>query len=446
MENEQKNIAKENADKGVDKKEAPKKITRKKITTIVAFCLSIVLAFLGGYFSRYVFSSKEINKTQDLVHIIEKFGYVLDEDGNPRELTDTDYAKALADGLLDQYSTYYTKAEYDKINSERTGNLTGFGVSIYNLESEPAKIISVVGNSPAEKKGIKAGDIVNSATIEGEQTVNLANSKELNEFLLGCPSDKKVTFNISRGLTNLTIEIQKAFYVASYVTYYDSERKMVLDTNGDNSPFVEYTDEKMNLPLDTALISLSSFEGGVASQLRTTLSYMQEKGRTKLILDLRDNGGGYMSALCDVAEQLIYNGGKKTLIAHAKGKTSSEDFYMTSNKENSFITNIAVLANDGTASASECLIGAMLHYGERFSIDNLVVEKNADGVAKTYGKGIMQTTYLLTDGSALKLTTARIFWPDKTTCIHSKGILPTTQNATEKGISAIDRAISILQD
>ncbi|MBO7149421.1 MAG: PDZ domain-containing protein [Clostridia bacterium] len=446
MENEQKNVAKEDAKKDVDNVAVNKKTVRKKITTIIAFCLSIVLAFLGGYFSRYVFSSKEIKKTHDLVHIIEKFCYVLDENGNPRELTETDYAKALADGLPDQYLTYYTKEEYDKIANERKGNRTGFGVSIYNLESELPKIISVVGNSPAEKKGVKVGDIINSATIEGQQTVNFANSKELNQFLFACPSDKKVTFNISRGLTNLTIEIQKAFYVASYVTYYDSERKMTLDTSGDNSPFVEYTDEKMNLPQDTALIRLSSFEGGVASQLRATLSYMQEKGRTKLILDLRDNAGGYMSALCDVAEQLIFNGGKKTLIAHAKGKTSSEDFYMTSNKENSFITNISVLANDGTASASECLIGAMLHYGERFSIDNLVVEKNDDGVAKTFGKGIMQTTYLLTDGSAIKLTTARIFWPNKTTCIHSKGILPTTQNATERGQSAIDRAISILQD
>lgn len=446
MENEQKNILKDGVDKNANKKQAPKRTMRKKITTIIAFCLSIVLAFFGGYFSRYIFGSKEINKTQDLVHIIQKFGYVLDENGEVRELTDTDYARALADGLLDQYSRYYTKQEYDKINSERTGNRTGFGVSIYDDVNQPPVIVRVVGNSPAEKKGIKVGDIINSATVEGQETISFTNSKQLTEFLSACQSDKKVTFNVSRGLSSLSVEIQKAFYIASYVTYYDSERKMSVDADSDSSPFVEYTEEKMNLPLDTALIKLSSFEGGVASQLRATLSYMQEKGRTKLILDLRDNGGGYMSALCDVAEQLIFNGGKKSLVAYAKGKTSSESFYMTSNKNNSFITNISVLANDGTASASECLIGAMLHYGERFSIDNLVVEKNEDGVAKTYGKGIMQTTYLLNDGSAIKLTTARIFWPDKTTCIHAKGILPTTQNATEKGISAIDRAISILQD
>jgi carboxyl-terminal processing protease len=241
--------------------------------------------------------------------------------------------------------------------------------------------------------------------------------------------------------------MQKAFYKASYVAYYDSERKMMIDVTKEGLPYRENAEEKMALPNDTALISLSEFEGEVASQLTATLSYMEQKGRTKLILDLRDNGGGFMSTLCKVAEQLIYNGGNKTLIAYASGKADSDSFYIKSNKNNSFITEIALLANEGTASASECLIGAMAHYGERFSLDNLVVEKNDDGVAKTYGKGIMQTTYVFLDGSAIKLTTARIFWPDKTTCIHSKGISPTMpENATEKGQSAIDRAISILQD
>ncbi len=457
MENEQKNTSNVNKDDDVkqedfdnivkESEKKPKKPVVKKVFSVVALFLSFVLTFIGGYFSRYLFDSKEINKTHDLVRIIEKFGYVLDENGNPRELTETDYARALADGLLDQYSRYYTKAEYQQMNSEKSGNRTGFGVSIYSEASQLPIIISVVGNSPAEKAGFKDGDIVNSATIEGQETVNFTNAKELNDFFLACSSQVKVKFKVSRGATLLTLEMQKAFYKASYITYYDSQRKMSLDDDNLIPQPTEYPQDKMNLPSDTALIKISNFEGGVATQLSVALSYMQEKGRTKLILDLRDNGGGFMTALCDVAKQLIYNGGKKTLISYAKGKTASESFYMKSEKNNSFITKISVLANDGTASASECLIGAMAHYGERFSLDNLVVEKNQEGVAKTYGKGIMQTTYLLIDGSAIKLTTARVFWPDKTTSIHDKGILPTlTENATERGESAIERAVAILQD
>ena len=423
-----------------------KRSMRKKIFAIIAMFLCVVLAFIGGYFSRYLFDNSKINKTHDILRIIEKFGYVLDENGNPRELTETDYARALADGLLDDYSRYYTKEEYSQTTSEKSGNRKGFGVTIYSLESQEPKIISVISNSPAEKCGIRDGDIVKSAIIEGQAQVDFANAKQLNEFLSLCPEDKPVKFTILRDSQNLVVEMQKADYKASYVIYYDSERKMSLDVNGDSPIAIEYAEQKMDLPSDTALIKLSKFEGGVASQLECALEYMQEKGRSKLILDLRDNGGGYMTALCDVAKQLIYNGGDKMLVAYAGRKTGNESFYTKSDKENSFISKIAVLANDGTASASECLIGAMLHYGEKFSIDNLVIEKNKDGVAKTFGKGIMQTTYLLVDGSALKLTTAHIFWPDKTTCIHSKGILPLEQNATEKGISAILRAVEILQD
>ena len=429
-----------------DQNERTEKGFINRITKTIALVLCFVLTFVGGYFSRYIFDRKEISKTNDVVRLIEKFGYVLDEDGNLRDLTPADYAKALADGLLDQHSEYYTKEEYESLKSEKSGNRTGFGFSIYVSEDVPPVINKVMGNSPADKGGFRVGDMINSANIEGEESVHFTNSQELSDFLSICPSDKKVTFNISRGSENVTIELQRDFYKTSYVIYFDSERKMSLGSNGVLPTPVEYPQEKMDLPADTALIKILNFEGAVALQLNVALQYMQQQGRTKLILDLRDNGGGYMDDLCDVAEQLIYNGGKKTLIAYARGKNDSESFYIKSEKNNSFITKISVLANDGTASASECLIGAMLHYGERFSLDNLVVEKKQDGVARTYGKGIMQTTYLLLDGSAMKLTTAKVLWPDKTTCIHLKGILPNPENATEKGESAVLRAVAILQD
>ena len=107
---------------------------QRKVLAIVALSLCVVLAFLAGFFSRYVFESRELNKTHDLVQIIERFGHVLDENGNPRELTETDYARALIDGVLDEYSTYYTKEEYEKRKSEKNGNRTGFGFSVYNSE------------------------------------------------------------------------------------------------------------------------------------------------------------------------------------------------------------------------------------------------------------------------------------------------------------------------
>ena len=151
-----------------------------------------------------------------------------------------------------------------------------------------------------------------------------------------------------------------------------------------------------------------------------------------------------MHVLTEVASMLIYNGGQKSsLIARAIGKKSVEDFntgknaYMLENFD-----RVAVIANNNTASASECLIGAMLHYGDKFGKENLVIETGADGVAKTYGKGIMQTTYMLITGGAFKLTTAKVVWPDGQTCIHGKGIIATGENAVPIGVDAVARALA----
>ena len=112
--------------------------------------------------------------------------------------------------------------------------------------------------------------------------------------------------------------------------------------------------------------------------------------------------------------------------------------------ERKSITDVIVLANDGTASASECLIGALLDYGEKgFSKERLILEKNDAGVARTYGKGIMQTTFSLSNGGAFKLTTARMLWPKTKTCIHKTGITTLPQNEVNAGDDAILRAREI---
>jgi C-terminal processing protease CtpA/Prc len=85
----------------------------------------------------------------------------------------------------------------------------------------------------------------------------------------------------------------------------------------------------------------------------------------------------------------------------------------------------------------------MIHYGGAFSRDKLIIEKDESGNAITYGKGIMQTTYGLIGGGALKLTTARMLWPDGTTCIHGKGITTKAENQVEKD-QVLSRALEVL--
>jgi len=178
-----------------------------------------------------------------------------------------------------------------------------------------------------------------------------------------------------------------------------------------------------------AYIRLSSFNGNAYEQIKAALGKMNERGITKLVLDLRNNGGGYMSVLTDIAGLLI-PGGTKQAVSVVRYKNGSTESYETSSNSYSDygFTGIAVLANKNTASASEALIGAMLDY-DASNGKNIVkvVVAGEDGVAKTYGKGIMQTTYEFKEtGSAIKLTTAEIFWPVSGKSIHGKGITTAT--------------------
>ena len=426
------------------KKEKAKRKPKISIVRILV-ALLIVLSFVGGFFTRHFIASKDVRTTSEIISIIEKYAYVVDENGNQTTLNEQDYANALINGLNDDYARYYTKEEYEKIKNQQKGNYSGFGISI-DLQNEYPEIISVVGNSPAEQAGAQVGDIIISASVGENQTQ--INSENVSEYLSGIEKDTMVEFEILRKGQQLSIEITKSSYKATYVKYYDSESEATFDF--ENKNFARKEGGELEVDDNTALIELSSFEGDVSYQFSKALDFMYTNERTKLILDLRDNGGGYMDDLTAVSKHLIYNEGQKTLIAIAKGNSSSEKFYMHGPIPRDNIEDVVVLANKNTASASECLIGAMLYYGEKngeknFSKERLIIETDGKGSKTTYGKGIMQTTYLLSNGGAFKLTTARILWPDNQTCIHGRGIdnEEYPENVVEKS-QVISRARELL--
>ena len=154
-----------------------------------------------------------------------------------------------------------------------------------------------------------------------------------------------------------------------------------------------------------------------------------------------------MDVLSDVAAYFVFDEKDGSpVIAYAGYKNGKSDVFRASgDKFNREITDIVVLANDGTASASECLIGAMKYYGRGFDESKLVITKNAEGIARTYGKGIMQTTYNnIFTGEAIKLTTAYVYQPDNETCIHGKGFVAEGDNAVGGDEEALLRAAEIL--
>lgn len=416
---------------------------KSRLVIILTLVTTIALSFSCGYFFHYLINGKTANRTNQIVKIMENAGYIYDPvTGERRDITEEDIADALVNAFLDEYSAYYTAEEYKAVISESKGARSGLGVVFHT--TAPV-ITKVIGNSPAYKAGIRKGDKV-LKVICGEEEITVNVPSDISVVFNG-DYNQEITFLVERNGEQREFSFTPVSYKATYVLYYDNERGMALEGEQDLlERKIRVEDAITSLPSDTALIVLHGFEADCAKQLEDALSFMKENGKSKLILDLRYNGGGYMDVLQDVCSLLIYNQGKSNYpIAYAQGKKTNQVIKVGRNGFVDFLQSTAVIANEHSASATECLIGAMLHYGDTLNVNRLVIEKNSEGVARTYGKGIMQTTYELIGGGAFKLTTAQILWPDNQTCIHKKGIFTSEQNSVSPE-KTLQRAIETLAE
>ncbi len=417
---------------------------KRKFLVDFAIIFTLIAAFLVGYFLNYLINRQNENVPGEVGHIIKDFAFVVDPiTGEQKELTEEDIIAATVNGLPDKYSRYYTAEEYQELLKENAGNRYGLGLSFYN--NEPI-VFKVYGNSPAHRAGIMQGDKVVAIQIEDLEEQPIKKIGELTEVLTALEEDQKITITFERKAKRIIVELQKEQFETAQVEYKDSEIGYYF-ASASGQPIKGIKDQTKadtNLDNKTAYIKLDSFESSAVSQLKEVLDLMKDRGRDKLILDLRTNGGGSLKALLDIASFFIYNNGEEeSLVTLAEKKTHNEEYSTSENNFYSNLKEIFVLANEYTASASESLIGAMLYYGDCFSEDNLIIEKNAKGEATTYGKGVMQTTYTLESGGALKLTTGRLLFPDRQTCINEEGIKPAVENAVEKG-EALERALELI--
>ncbi len=418
----------------------------KRVITAIGLVLIIVASFLGGFFTRYYTLSSKTRSLSWIINLIDSnYCYFDEKTGEYKTFTTEDYAKAIADGLLDDYSTYYTSEEYKEEVSTREGNRYGIGVAFYK-DGDSAEIVRVTYNSPAERVGIKEGEII-TRLVYGENDFKILGYQNFSEVLKSIPPEDEFTLYTkdSSGAEEKSYTLKKEIFVSSYVKYADSTKGYsFLSTGGAKPVGTETLEADASLGDTTAIIKLTSFEGDVAQQLKSALEFMQKRGRTKLILDLRDNGGGLLSILVKVCSLLIETDGNAPFpVAYSIDKSGNT--YTYNAPTHSFYDNveeISVVANGRTASASECLIGAMVHYSYRFSINNLVIEKT-DAKTTTFGKGIAQTTYYnYGTGEAMKLTSDFMYWPDKTTCIHGTGISADATNTVDEGLGIL-RAIEL---
>lgn len=278
--------------------------------------------------------------------------------------------------LGDKYSTYMDDDQTNSLNDMLAGTYNGIGV----LLNQDRVIEEVFDNSPALSAGIVKGDII--VGINGEDV----SEKDISEITSMIKNHNgKITLKIKRGeeIKDITVEVKNI-----------------------NKPALSYSVEEFNNK-KLGYIQIQTFSQTLAEQVKQTLNKIEKDNISGLIIDLRGNGGGYLNAATDTASLFLEKG---KVIYSLENKNSLDTTKDETDEKRSY--PIVVLVNEGTASASEILAGAL-----KDSYGATIVGK------KSYGKGKVQQVKNLKDGSTVKYTTARWLRPNGE-CVDGVGIIP----------------------
>ena len=292
----------------------------------------------------------------------------------------------LMSGLNDPYSTYYTAEQYKELNTSNEGSYVGIGAVLQKDKDGGAKIVQLYEGGSGEQAGLKKGDVLKA--IDGEDVTE----KETSDIAsMIRESDKdSVTLTIQRDEETKEIKVEIRDVEIQTVSH-------------------EMLDD------ETGYIRISEFSEVTSNQYKKAFEDLQDKGMKKLVVDLRDNPGGLLTAVCDVLRQILPEG----LIVYTEDKNGKKEEEKCDGKSE-LAMPLAVLVNGGSASASEIFAGAVKDYG----IGTIVG-------TTTYGKGVVQTIQPLSDGSAVKITIAKYFTP-KGNDINKKESLRTWKQSSLK--------------
>jgi carboxyl-terminal processing protease len=283
---------------------------------------------------------------------------------------------------LDPHSSFLDPESYREMQVETSGSFGGLGIEI-TLRDDILTVVSPIDGTPAHRVGLQAGDRI--VKIDGLSTKDMQLSDAVKK-MRGKPGTK-VTISIMReGFTE-----PKDFEIQREQIRVHSVRTQ--DLGGG----IEY-------------VKLRQFQEQTAHDLDQALDKFDKNGMKALVLDLRNNPGGLLTSAVEVTEKFIEDG---KLVVYTEGRVRNQNMRFSAHAKKAFSTiPMVVLVNQGSASASEIVAGALQDYGRAIVV----------GV-QTFGKGSVQTIIPLSDGSGLRLTTAKYFTP-KGRSIHGKGITP----------------------
>lgn len=288
--------------------------------------------------------------------------------------------KGFVAGVGDIYTNYYTKEEFNTFKEKSSGQYAGIGVQMgIDVKDNSIVVADVFENSPAEKAGILAEDKIIKAA---GKTVTAQDYELVPKLIKGEPGTK-VGVTIYRSAEDRTYDLQitRENIVYPTVTHHMIDKEV-------------------------GYIKIAQFEEITAKQFKEALTAIKKQKAKGMVLDLRGNPGGFLHITEQIADELLPKG----LIVSTKDKKGTIDEAYAD--ENYTDIPLVVLVNGDSASASEVLSGALKDH------------KRAKLVGETtFGKGVVQSIIPLTDGSALKITTAKYFTPSGV-CIQGIGIDP----------------------
>ncbi len=358
-----------------------KKISLGMSIALMAVAAAVAFA-ISWVFSTEVFNSKlsSINERQAIYEKITEINKIVRENYNGEvdetELLDN-ISAGFAFGIGDDYAEYYTAQEYSELKDDMNGKAVGIGITCVKDTEGYARLVSVFPDSPAEISGLMKGDqIVKVAGID----VLTSYSEAINALKGDAGEPVIVTYRREGEDTEVEITRRK-------VTVPSVESEM--------------------LEGDIAYIKITEFSSNTVNQFESAVGAALDKKAKGIIFDIRNNGGGTVKSAAQMVDIIVPEG---PVISSTDKSGETKVMYTSDSAEVNI--PIAVLVNKNTASAAELFAAALRDY-----------EKAKLVGSTTYGKGVMQDIYPLSDGSAIKITTAR-FNPPKSENFDGVGLKP----------------------